>query len=113
MPDKDFTLPTELSDNLKALKDNVNDPEDKTIIGQGRSLADLKKLAQASTIKNDSPIKSEISKSAQSNQSDPLPTVINHADNLIKLLASSFSNSRERVIAENKIRRYFDGFYNV
>lgn len=89
-------------------KSKDNELENKSPIGQGKSLMDLRKEAALSVVKKDNPL----IKSVQSNQSDSnsiLPTKINHSDNLIKLLSNSFSNHRERINAEKKIRSYFDG----
>lgn len=111
MDDK-FSLPPSNINNANIQLDPIKETENKSPIGQGRSLADLKKLAQASVVKNDIPNVTKSPVIAASSNPIPPPQV-NHADNLINLLKSNFSNSRERVIAENKIRRYFDGFYNV
>lgn len=107
-----FEIPSDPNiNNANTQLDPIKEIENKSPIGQGRSLADLKKLAQASVVKNDNP---NVTKSPIiATSSNPIPPQVNHADNLIKLLSNNFSNSRERVLAENKIRRYFDGFYNV
>lgn len=104
MPDKDFVLS---SDGLKNLNVTKSDESDKTVIGQGKTLADLKSDAMKSVVQSNNPANTKSPVVATS--SNPIPPAINHSDNLIKILSNSFSNHRERINAENKIRAYFNG----
>lgn len=117
MPDNKFDLPSDSNiSNANTQLDSIKENENKSPIGQGRSLADLKKLAQASVVKNDSPSNKVIDLTSNKPVNPNLEEHIQewkhfisdkHADNLIKLLENNFANSRERVIASNKIRKYF------
>ena len=95
----DFNLPTKTDKSDKI-------EEDKTVIGQGKTLIDLRKEAALSQVKLDKPILTKTISKEDPSLNKPIKT--NHADNLINLLASSFSNSRERAVASVKIRKYFD-----
>ena len=101
----DFDLTHSGLDPTKS-KDKIE--EDKTIIGSGKSLIDLRKDAQLSQVKLSAPISTKTISKEDPSSNKPNTIKINHADNLINLLSSNFANSRERAIASNKIRKYFD-----